>query len=176
MSICTTSSWILWPLLSVWLSGSLLCTASHYRWTWHVVFGMCFAEMERRRYSGQDWEFWGCTRMFYCRWISSIVHSSFPGCLKTLLHTHSSPASQTHRWSVTTAGGTRWEINTLTTALVLMWFSYEKEKAYFTQWTTPTSFGFLSFSPLQVFSALMKDGLKEADKISSSNNSPALRS
>ncbi|RXN29813.1 TBC1 domain family member 12-like protein [Labeo rohita] len=28
----------------------------------------------------------------------------------------------------------------------------------------------------QVFSALMKDGLKEADKISSSNNSPALRS
>ncbi len=100
---------------SVLLSGSSLCTASHYRWTWHVVFGMCFAEMERRRYSGQDWEFWGCTKMFYCRWISSIVHSSFPGCLKTLLHTHSSPASQTHRWSVTTAGGTRSEIHTFTT-------------------------------------------------------------
>ncbi len=37
----------LW-LVSVLLSGSSLCTASHYRWTWHVVFGMCFAEMERR--------------------------------------------------------------------------------------------------------------------------------
>lgn len=99
--------------ISIMLSGSSLCTVSHYRWTWHVAFGMCFAEMERRRYSGQVWEFWGCTRMFYCRWISSIVHSSFLGCLKTLLHTHSSPASQTHRWSVTTAGGTRWEIHAM---------------------------------------------------------------
>lgn len=39
-----------------------------------------------------------------------------------------------------------------------------------------TSAGFLTFFLLQVFSALMKDGLKETDKSSSSNNSPALRS
>lgn len=138
-------------------AGSSLCTVSHSLWTWRAGCGTSFAGMARRAYSGRVWASCICTRKSCCRWTSSTSRSSSRGYRRTCSRTRSSTPWPAHTWSAGTAAGLRSG-------------SRSERRARAAQLTRRKKAN--SCVSFQVFSALMKDGNKEADK----NTSPALRS